>query len=277
MAYKELRARFGLTAQAAVRTISKVADAFKVSRDAAPVFRADAAQPYDDRILRFVQDGNAVSLWTLEGRMVVPLVMGEYQRALMTFRKGEVDLCRVRGKWILVATCDIPETETFKATDWIGVDLGIVNIAADSDGRAHTGAEIERKRRRHQQRRNGLQQCGSKAAAAWMEAGILEEGLPSPAQVLLLAATVAQRRGRLRAIPLLVWAISGGSRPAVLPLQDPAGWTGAFLGQVAAAAQRGLGDLARLREAEAAAARLAQTGRRACCRRRLRRRCGRRR
>ena len=69
MAYKELRARFGLTAQAAVRTISKVADAFKVSRDAAPVFRADAAQPYDDRILRFVQDGNAVSLWTLEGRI----------------------------------------------------------------------------------------------------------------------------------------------------------------------------------------------------------------
>jgi IS605 OrfB family transposase len=164
MAYPELRARFGLTAQAAVRTIAKVADAFKVSRDAAPVFRVDAAQPYDDRILRFVQDGNAVSLWTLEGRMVVPLVMGEHQRALMAFRKGEVDLCRVRGKWILAATCDIPETEGFKATDWIGVDLGIVNIAADSDGRVHTGAEVERKRRRHQQRRNGLQKCGTKAA-----------------------------------------------------------------------------------------------------------------
>ncbi|OYV54182.1 MAG: hypothetical protein B7X00_01605 [Legionella sp. 21-45-4] len=48
-----------------------MADAFKVSRDVAPVFRPDAAQPYDDRILRFVRDGAAVSLWTLEGRMVL--------------------------------------------------------------------------------------------------------------------------------------------------------------------------------------------------------------
>src|ERR1700731_4461054 len=48
LAYAELRSRFGLTAQAAVRCIGKVADAFKVSREVAPVFRADAAQPYDD-------------------------------------------------------------------------------------------------------------------------------------------------------------------------------------------------------------------------------------
>jgi hypothetical protein len=39
----DLRSRFGLTAQAAVRSIGKVADAFKVSREIAPVFRADAA------------------------------------------------------------------------------------------------------------------------------------------------------------------------------------------------------------------------------------------
>ena len=66
----------------------------------APVFRPDAAQPYDDRIIRFVKDGSAVSLWTLEGRMVIPIVMGEHQRRLMAFRKGEVDLCFVRGKWM---------------------------------------------------------------------------------------------------------------------------------------------------------------------------------
>jgi hypothetical protein len=48
----------------------------------------------------------------------------------------------------------------------------------------------------------------------------------------------------------------------VLPLQDPRAWPAAFLGRVAAAAQRGLGELARLRDAEAAAAGLARTGRR---------------
>lgn len=130
MAYSDVRTRFGLTAQAAVRTIAKVADAFKINKAIVPAFRPDAAQPYDDRILRFVKDGQAVSLWTLEGRMIVPVVMGEHQRRLMAYRKGEADLCLVRGRWFLAATCDVPETEPFDAEDWLGVDLGIVALAA---------------------------------------------------------------------------------------------------------------------------------------------------
>jgi IS605 OrfB family transposase len=164
LGYAAIRERFGLTAQAAVRSISKVADAFKVGHDVAPVFRPDAAQPYDDRIIRFIKDGSAVSLWTIEGRIVVPIVMGEHQKALMAFRKGEVDLCFVRGKWLLAATCDIPETDKFKAEDWLGVDLGIVQLAADSDGKSYSGADVERVRRRQQKRRSGLQKCGTKAA-----------------------------------------------------------------------------------------------------------------
>ena len=162
--YAETRARFGLTAQAAVRCISKVADAYKLDRDTQRHFRPDAAQPYDDRIIRFVKDGSAVSLWTLEGRMVVPIVMGEHQARLMAYRKGEVDLCLVRGKWMLAATCDVPETDGFEAEDWLGVDLGIVSLAVDSDGATHSGADVERQRRRQQRRRNGLQKRGTKGA-----------------------------------------------------------------------------------------------------------------
>jgi putative transposase len=164
LAYGDLRSRFGLTAQAAVRTIAKVADAFKVSRKSAPTFRPDAAQPYDDRIIRFVEGGTAVSIWTVEGRIVVDLVMGEHQRRLMAYRKGEVDLCFVRGKWYLATTCDVPETEEFDPEDWLGVDLGIVNIAADSDGKLHSGDTIERVRSRLARRKAGLQRRGTKAA-----------------------------------------------------------------------------------------------------------------
>lgn len=164
LAYKDLRERFGLTAQAAVRSISKVADAFKVNRSVAPVFRKDAAQPYDDRIIRFVKDRAAVNLWTVDGRITVPIVMGEHQQRLMAYRKGEVDLCFVRGKWMLAATCDIPETDEFKVTDWLGVDFGIVSLAADSDGRVHTGADVERVRDKLARRKRGLQKRGTKAA-----------------------------------------------------------------------------------------------------------------
>lgn len=164
IAYREVRERFGLTAQAAIRSIAKVADAFKVNREVAPVFRKDAAQPYDDRIIRFVKDGNAVNLWTVDGRMTVPIVMGEHQLRLMAYRKGEVDLCFVRGKWYLAATCDIPETDEFNAEDWLGVDLGIVSLAVDSDGKAYSGDGVEAKRRRLQSRRDGLQRRNTKAA-----------------------------------------------------------------------------------------------------------------
>jgi putative transposase len=164
LAYRRVRDRFGLTAQAAILSIAKVADAFKVNRRVAPIFRKGGAQPYDDRIIRFVKDGSAVSLWTIEGRMVVPITMGEHQKRLMAHRKGEVDLCFIRGKWILAATCDVPETDEFQAEDWLGVDFGIVSLAVDSDGTAYSGAKIERQRQRIHKRRRGLQKCGTKGA-----------------------------------------------------------------------------------------------------------------
>jgi IS605 OrfB family transposase len=164
LVYVRVRSEFGLTAQAAIRSIAKVADAFKVSRERAPVFRPLAAQPYDDRIMRFVDSGNAVSLWTIGGRIIVPVIMGDHQRALMAYRKGEADLCFVRGKWLLACTCDIPETEAFSTEDWLGCDLGVVNILTDSDGRCYSGAAVEKVRSHLARRRAGLQRKGTKAA-----------------------------------------------------------------------------------------------------------------
>lgn len=163
LTYASTRSDFELTAQAAVRSIAKVADAFKINRKVAPVFRSDAAQPYDERILRFCGD-DVVSIWTIEGRMKIGFVAGRHQRDLLAFRKGEADLCLVRGKWYLACTCDIPETETFKAEDWLGVDLGIVNIATTSDGKIYAGTELERVRSKFSRRRAALQKCGTKAA-----------------------------------------------------------------------------------------------------------------
>ena len=163
LVYVDTRANFGLAAQATVRSIAKVADAFKVNSAVAPVFRALAAQPYDDRIFRFCGD-DMVSIWTIEGRIKIGFVAGHKQRELLAFRKGETDLCFVRGKWFLACTCDIPETKGFKASDWLGVDLGIVSLAADSDGKTYTGEKVELIRTKFAKRRKGLQRNGSKAA-----------------------------------------------------------------------------------------------------------------
>lgn len=96
--YYAVRERFGLTAQAAVRCIAKVADAYKAGLPSQRSFRRHAAQPYDHHILRFGDDDN-VSLWTVAGRQTIPFVCGEYQRRSLPFRKGEVDLLFVRGSF----------------------------------------------------------------------------------------------------------------------------------------------------------------------------------
>lgn len=161
--YYPLRERFGLTAQVAIQCIKKVADAYKIDQKTQRIFRKHAAQPYDDRILRFVS-GDLVSLWLLNGREKVPYVCGEHQRRLMEHRKGEVDLMLVRGKWYLSAVCDFDDPGLLTPDGMLGVDFGIVNIATDSLGNQHSGAGVEAYRARYARNRSILQRVGSKAS-----------------------------------------------------------------------------------------------------------------
>ena len=102
--------------------------------------------------------------------MAVPIVMGEHQQRLMAYRKGEVDLCLMRGKWMLAATCDIPETEEFKATDWLGVRLRY-RLAWSIATAQSTPEPTSKARRRHRTRRNALQKRGTKAAKRRLRIG----------------------------------------------------------------------------------------------------------
>jgi putative transposase len=54
--------------------------------------------------------------------------------------------------------------EPIPATDFVGIDLGIVNLATDSDGKPHSGAEVEKVRKKHQLQRRRLSRKGTKGA-----------------------------------------------------------------------------------------------------------------
>lgn len=162
--YRELRERFSLTAQVAIRCIKKVADAYKAGKpDTVRVFRKHAAQPYDDRIIRFCAD-DVVSIWLLSGREKIAHVCGDHQRKLLAHRKGEVDLMFVRGKWYLSAACDFDDPRLLTPDGVLGVDFGIVNIATDSLGNQYSGAKVEASRQRYAKRRATLQRVGTRAA-----------------------------------------------------------------------------------------------------------------
>ena len=67
LVYYDIRERFGLPAQMAVRVISKVAEAYKRDRAKKPSFRLRGAIVYDQRVLSW-KGLDRVSILTLRGR-----------------------------------------------------------------------------------------------------------------------------------------------------------------------------------------------------------------
>ncbi|MBA4867416.1 transposase, partial [Streptomyces sp. PSKA54] len=115
--YAEIKARWGLGAQAAQHVIKKVCDAYatlkanlKAGNLGKPgskryrravekpiAFRAQGAQPYDDRMLSWQIGERRVSIWTVHGRVknVAFTASPEQLATLALYRKGESDLvCR---------------------------------------------------------------------------------------------------------------------------------------------------------------------------------------
>src|SRR5215472_12704302 len=143
MVYGSLRADYGLPAQLAIRAISKTVDAYKRDKSIQPTFRPEGAIAYDERVMAF-KGLTTVSLLTLQGRALVPFRIGSYQQARMDAMQGQADLIYRKGRWYLAVTLDVPTLPAEPAEDTLGVDLGIINLATDSDGDTFSGAAIER-------------------------------------------------------------------------------------------------------------------------------------
>ncbi len=163
LVYGRLRSEFGLSSQMAVRAIAKAVEAYKRDKAKRVQVSPHGAIVYDQRLLSY-KGLSHVSLLTLEGRERIPLRYGSYQAARMDRIQGQADLVLRDGTFYLYATIDLPTPPPQESEDVLGVDLGIVNVAVDSEGESHTGEPIRECRRRYQKLRQGLQSCGTKSA-----------------------------------------------------------------------------------------------------------------
>ena len=185
LVYGDLK-QMGLSAQPAIHVARKVAGAYaaltaniragnlgapgsgrRVKAGSRPVtFRPDAAQPFDDRCLSWQMDRRTVSIWTVAGRLGgIRFRCSPAQLArLREHRRGESDLVHRDGKWFLYSTCDIPAPDPAGPDGFVGVDLGIANIATTDDGTRHSGRHLNRVRHRHRALRRKLQAKGTKSA-----------------------------------------------------------------------------------------------------------------
>jgi putative transposase len=166
LTYRTIRERFGLPSQLAVRAIAKVADAYKTTKEVRAEFRPLGAITYDSRVLRLLGVSN-VSCSTLRGRITVPLKIGGYQRKrLAGATLGETKLLYTPEKdhFSFVFSVKQAAPPPTDPDDFLGVDMGVRNVAADSDGTLYTGGLVRGLRKRHLKLRRRLQAKGTKAA-----------------------------------------------------------------------------------------------------------------
>jgi len=163
LVYGELRTTYKLAAQLAIRCISKASEAYKRDKSIKPTFRPEGAVVYDERIMNF-KGIDTVSLLTLSGRMLVPFRFGAYQQSRMDAIKGQADLLYRNGTFYLAVTLDVPEPMPDEVTGTLGVDLGIISLATDSEGETFSGQAVEKTRQRFHTLRQHLQKRGTQSA-----------------------------------------------------------------------------------------------------------------
>ncbi|HJY86429.1 MAG TPA: hypothetical protein VKE24_06280 [Candidatus Acidoferrales bacterium] len=153
--YGELRGKFQLSAAAALVAIRKVASAYRNKsrrttearfhpRGAIPVYRHSYKR---DR---------TVSLYGMRVPFTArrDVVLSGKKQAVLTYR---------HGKFILLQALESPSVPAADSKDYLGCDLGLVNLLTDSEGQRFGGQEVEEKRRIAAHRRARLQAKQSRA------------------------------------------------------------------------------------------------------------------
>lgn len=165
LVYNEVKDRFGLSAQIAILCVFKVADAYKKDKKTKRTFKPTGSIAFDVRLLSWKLDARTVSIWSIDGRLKgVPFVASARAKELLSGERGQSDLILMKGEFYLFTSCEVDEPTPDDTDDILGVDMGVVNIAVDSDKQVFSSKGMNNVRFRHRRLRTKLQKLGTKAS-----------------------------------------------------------------------------------------------------------------
>lgn len=118
---------------------------------------------YDQRILTW-KSLDLVFILMLQGRLKIPVVLGDYYRARMDRVRGQADFLLLNNTFYLYITVEVPESESIIPEIVLGVDLGIVNITVDRDNTVHSREHLNQHRGKLNSLKSHLQSKGPKSA-----------------------------------------------------------------------------------------------------------------
>lgn len=172
LAYSMLRSATPLGSQMCCNAIFSVCKAYRAQKALGrirkdrevPAIRFNRASVHFDARTYSIQ-GDSVSLYTLDGRIVVPMRMGEHQRRILQSGKPkEAELVLRDGRWYFNLVVESADAAPIASGPVMGVDVGENNLAAISLGRVFGGERLRDKRDRYLALRRRLQSNGSQSA-----------------------------------------------------------------------------------------------------------------
>jgi IS605 OrfB family transposase len=170
--YNDLRKATLLGSQMCCNAIFSVCKAYKAQKalgrirknEPVPQIRFDRASVHFDK-RTYTLKGEAVSLYTLNGRITIPMRLGEHQRSIVeSGQPKEAELVLNNGRWFLNLVVELAEVDTVASGAVMGVDVGENNLAAHSLGKVFGGEHLREQRDRHLALRRRLQSNGSQSA-----------------------------------------------------------------------------------------------------------------
>ncbi len=163
--YEDLRAKFGLPANLAVRACARVGanrKTAKLHNKPVVAFKPTSAD-YDARIFAFREKDWTVGLTTLSGREHIKINASNYQRGKLKGRKPtSAQLCKHRdGQYYIHIQLknEVPDPQPTKKV--IGVDFGRRDIAVTSNGDSWNGEKLTKTRDKYSKARTSLQKKAS--------------------------------------------------------------------------------------------------------------------
>jgi len=144
--YHDVRAKFGLSANLAVRAINRVAGNRKTAIQNGSKVKSfkPASIDYDARIFAYREADEEVSVTLLRSRQRIKLVLGSHQRDLLGgSMPTSATLCKKGFEYYIHIQVKSEAPEQIHVDTVLGVDLGITDIAVTSEGQKFGGKTIK--------------------------------------------------------------------------------------------------------------------------------------
>ena len=146
LVYQDVRAKFGLSANLAVRAISRVSANRKTALNMGRMVKEfkPTSIDYDARIFAFREKDDSVSVTLLRSRQKIKMILGDRQRGMLRGSKPtSATLVKKGSEYFIHIQVKSEAPEEIKTDKVLGVDLGITDIAVTSEGQKFGGKTIK--------------------------------------------------------------------------------------------------------------------------------------